>query len=122
MFFGPATFFAKASILLLYLRLFAPKNQFRYTVWCMMGFMFVLYFCYIAVNAGLCAPRPGQSWLFPGVLQKCQRQETYAIIQGACNVAIDILILAMPVPVIMRLRMKKGRKIWILAVFGTGVV
>ena len=121
MFIGPATFFAKASILLLYLRLFAPKTWFRYTIWCTMGFMFALYFSYIAVNASLCAPRPGQSWLFPGVLQKCLRQETYLIIQGGCNVAIDVLILVLPVPVIMKLRMKKSRKIGILAVFGTGL-
>ena len=84
--------------------------------------MIALYFWYVTLNAGLCAPRPEQSWLFPGVLQKCERQETYAIIQGACNVAMDILILVLPVPVILELRMKKSRKIGTLANLGTGVM
>ncbi|KAL2045118.1 hypothetical protein ABVK25_012223 [Lepraria finkii] len=122
MFFGPATFFAKSSILLLYLRLFAPKKWLKYTIWSTIAFMFALYFCYIAVNAGLCAPKPGQTWLFSGVLQKCEKQETYAIIQGAVNVAVDLLILILPIPVVLKLRMQRGRKIGILAVFGTGAI
>ncbi len=87
-----------------------------------MVLMFVLYFCNVAVNAALCAPSPGQSWLFPGALQKCKKQEAYTVIQGACNVAIDILILLLPMPVIFKLKMKKSRKIGILAVFGTGLM
>ena len=122
MFFGPATFFAKSSILLLYLRLFGPTKLLKYTIWSTIAFMFALYFCYVAVNAGLCAPRPGQSWLFPGVLEKCEKQETYAIIQGAVNVAVDLLILILPIPVVLKLRMRRGRKIGILAIFGTGAM
>ena len=84
--------------------------------------MAALYGCYIIVNAALCAPAPGQSWLYPGVLAKCQKQETYSVIQGACNVVVDIAILVLPIPIVWAMKMHKSKKIGILAIFSTGAM
>ncbi|KAF6238294.1 hypothetical protein HO173_003574 [Letharia columbiana] len=118
--FSLATFFAKCSILLLYLRVFAPLKWFRYTVWSTIVFMFGVYWCYVGVNVGLCAPLPGKSWASPASLTECEKQETYAIIQGASNVAIDILILVLPLPIVWKLQMRRSKRLGVLAVFGTG--
>lgn len=120
MFFSPATFFAKSSILLLYLRIFAPLKWFRYTIWSTIIFMGGVYWCYIGVNVGLCAPPPGKSWFSPDTLTKCEKQGTYAIIQGASNVAIDILILLLPLRIIWRLQIQRSKRVGILAIFLAG--
>ncbi|KAL8952791.1 MAG: hypothetical protein Q9222_001295 [Ikaeria aurantiellina] len=120
MFISPSTFFSKATILLLYLRLFRPTKWFRWTMYGLMTFMVALYGSYIIVNAALCAPAPGSSWVQPGVLAKCQKQEIYSVIQGTFNVVIDILILTLPIPIIMRMKMARNKKIGIMAIFGTG--
>lgn len=118
--FSLATFFAKCSILLLYLRVFAPLKWFRYTIWSTIVFMFGVYWCYVGVNAGLCAPLPGKSWASPASLTECEKQETYAIIHGASNVVIDILILVLPLPIVWKLQMRRSKRLGVLAVFGTG--
>ena len=120
MFYCPATYFAKASILLSYSRLFAPAKWFRYSVWFTHAFAFCLYWAYIAVNASLCAPGPGQGWLFPGVLAKCEKQQIYVIVQGAGNIAVDLVILFAPIPIVAQLNMRRCKKIAVMSVFGTG--
>lgn len=41
---------------------------------------------------------------------------------GAINIATDTALLLLPIPMITRLQMSKGRKLAVLVVFGTGVV
>ena len=84
--------------------------------------MVAVYGAYIILNAALCAPAPGQSWLYPGVLAKCQKQQIYAVMQGTFNVLVDMLILVLPIPIIVRMRLARNKKIGILAIFGTGGV
>ncbi|KAL8941936.1 MAG: hypothetical protein Q9216_001964 [Gyalolechia sp. 2 TL-2023] len=122
MFISPATFFSKATIFLLYLRLFRPTKWFRYSIYVLMTSMIAVYGAYIIVNAALCAPAPGQSWSYPGVLAKCQKQEIYTEIQGTFNVIIDILALTLPMPIIRRMSLPMSKKIGILAIFGTGFI
>lgn len=121
MLFGPALFFTKASLLILYLRLFSVKPRTRCALYCAIAFTFCLYWINVPIIAYYCTPRPQSFGVFTGQ-QKCGDTIILGPIQGGVNVALDIFILATPIPVIAKLRISRRRKFGVLAVFMTGIL
>ena len=107
---GPSLFFAKTSILLLYLRLFGPKRSTRYAIYIGLVFAFCLYWISIPLMAYYC-PR---LW--------CHNMWILSLVQGPLNVALDLFILILPIPVVMRLQMSLPRRFAVLSVFLTGIL
>lgn len=118
---GPMMFFAKTSMFLLYYRVFAPKKLFRYIITIGIGFCFAVYFAYLAVAAYFCAPHAGKGW-DAMILYSCSRSGFYYIISGGANLALDIFMLVLPLPVILRLQLPMNKKVGILAIFMTGLL
>ena len=119
---GPSMFFAKSSLLLLYLRIFGPKKSARYTVYFCLAFAFCLYFVNIPVEIYYCAPSAGKGWTLSEIAPKCPKTLYLAIIQGPLNVLIDLFIFVLPIPVVMGLQMSSKKRIAVLAVFFTGLL
>ena len=118
---GPAQFFTKVSLLLLYLRLFSPSLGARRALYCATAFAFCLYWINIPVNSYYCTPRPGKPWTL-SENEGCAKTILLAPIQGTLNVLLDIFILVAPISVIARLKMSRKRKFGVLAVFMTGTL
>ncbi|CAD6442075.1 0de9d5bd-53e4-4820-bcb1-d4ed5f30df0c [Sclerotinia trifoliorum] len=116
-----AFLFSRIPILLLYLRIFKSTKKFRYAVYFGFAADFAIYMVNVPVLAYFCAPRPGGSWDTPDTLAKCARIEPLAIVQGACNILLDIYILLLPVQPIVKLQMPTKSKLNVLAVFTTGI-
>ncbi|TGO49556.1 hypothetical protein BOTNAR_0427g00020 [Botryotinia narcissicola] len=116
-----AFLFSRIPILLLYLRIFGTTKKFRYAVYFGFAADFAIYMVNVPVLAYFCAPRPGGSWDSPDALAKCARIEPLAIVQGACNILLDIYILLLPVQPIIKLQMPTRTKLNIIAVFTTGI-
>ena len=67
-----------------------------------------------------CTPVPGQSWGALEVFAKCKRLVVYAVVQGSCNIALDIFIFLLPLPTIFGLHLPLKKKLGVLTIFGTG--
>lgn len=111
-------FFAKLSILLLYVRLFFPKGVTRSTLWWIIQVVVWLNFLYtlglILALALQCVPydRPYGS--------SCVDQYMVLISASIINIISDILVLIIPMASLWRLNMSRRRKwaVWALFAFG----
>ena len=115
-------FFAKSSLMLLYLRLFGLKRRFRYSIYVALAITFCLYWVGIPLAAYYCAPSPGKAWSIQSMGDRCKTSSVLGVVQGPLNVILDLFIISLPVPVILGLKMSPPRKIAILAVFLTGIL
>ncbi|KAH8770813.1 hypothetical protein F5883DRAFT_642774 [Diaporthe sp. PMI_573] len=112
-------FFAKLSILLLYVRLFFPKGVSRSALWWIIQVVVWLNFLYtlglILAIALQCVPqnRPYGS--------SCVDQYMVLISASIINIISDILVLVIPMASLWRLNMSRRRKlaVWALFAFGT---
>lgn len=118
--FGPIIFFAKLSILLLYLRIFVivtgTKTYYaiHFTIWSILLF----YLANLPVEIWACTPRR-KIW-DPTVEGKCINNDVVLVTGGVMNVVTDFAILLLPLVSIIRLQMPLPRKIGVSAVFATG--
>lgn len=118
---GPMMFFAKTSLFLLYYRVFAPNKFLRYIITVGIAFCFAVYLASLAVAVYYCAPHPGKAWDLL-VLSSCPRIGCYNVILGVANLALDIFMIGLPIPVILRLQLPLKKKIGVLAIFMTGLL
>lgn len=118
---GPMMFFAKTSIFLLYYRVFAPKKLLRYIIIIGIACCFAVYTMSLAVDVYFCAPHAGKKWnlLVPF---SCTKAGGFSIAAGAANLALDVFMLALPIPVILQLQLPFKRKMVVLAMFMTGLL
>lgn len=119
---GPSIFFAKASLLLLYYRVFAPNKLMRFLIISGIAFAFVVYILVmIPLMAYYCAPPIGHEWDLM-VLKSCRRTLVFGVVQAVTNLILDLYILALPIPVVLRLQLPTRKKVGILAIFMTGLL
>lgn len=102
---------------MLYLRLFDSKLWFRYASWVGIVSAFVIYIHSVPLIASFCVPRNGDRWASLATFARCKRASADALAQGAGNIALDMYLLLLPLPVICRLQMPLKRKIGVAAVF-----
>ena len=119
---GPSSFFAKASLLLLYLRIFGPKKSTRYAIYTGLAFAFCLYWINIPISAYYCAPSGGKSWDLTEIALKCEKSAILGLVQGPLNIVLDLFIFVLPIPVVIRLQMSYRRRMAVLSVFFTGIL
>ena len=122
--YGFVVFFVKLSILLQYLRIFAPTkkgNLFifwgaRLCIWTTL----VFYFVQSVFDICMCTPR-AKIW---NPFMKGHCFSTYATFQasGIFNAVSDFAILILPMPSVWRLQLPLKRKFLMTAIFGTGLL
>lgn len=111
-------YFAKLALFLLYYRLFASHHGSRIAIY--LGIVVNgLFSVSIAISyCVICIPGPGESW----ISKKCTRSYMQDDVQGAFNVASDLYIFVLPLPVLSSLQMPFGRKLGVAATFSTGLI
>lgn len=111
-------FFAKLSILLLYIRLFFPKGVLRSVFWWIIQAVVWLNFLYtvglILAIALQCVP------YHKAYGTSCINQYMVLISASIINIISDILVLIIPMASVWRLNMSRKRKwaVWALFAFG----
>ena len=110
---------SKAAVLLLYLRVFGTLRWFRATTYMLLVFTFCLYMSNVVVSGVLCAPAPGQTW-GGDLFAKCSKTAPSAVVLGVLGVVTDLVIFAMPFPVIGRLQLGRQKRIGLSVVFAVG--
>ena len=117
---GPALFFAKFSLLLLYFRIFALEKRARYSIYFAMAFSFPLYWLSVVIDSYYNAPHIGEEWSEAIIAERGVASSIWGVVQGALNVLLDMFILMIPIPVILRLHLPAKKKAGTCVVFLTG--
>lgn len=118
--YGPLILITKLSILLLYLRVFAPNRK----SWLHRSIQFLLWFnaaFYLAdtiVEIFECVPRE-RIWS-PDSPGECLNIQVMILATAVINTISDISLLVLPIFCVWRLHMRKAQKFGISAVFAAG--
>lgn len=114
-------FCAKAAIFTLYLRIFKPERWLRYACWFGIALSLLIYLSNIPVFAVFAFPHGDEKWDL-SLAAKASKTNIHGIITASYNVASDIYILILPIPMILRLNLSPHKKLGIFAVFGTAAM
>lgn len=116
-------FFTKASIVLLYQRLFVPGLVERIAIWWVIWFVFwwnLLYVVAIIIAAAIEGVNNKDKDVKNG--EEGVYQAAVVLFTTIINVVSDLMIFGIPVFVVWGLHMSKERKIRLLAVFAMGAL
>lgn len=111
--YAPTMFFIKLSILLLYLRIFFINDRMRYLIYFKAAFLAVFYMMYLGVNIAynfVCTAFNFQK------VKYCLDFDDILYAQGATNLATDIWLVVLPIPMILRLKISKKQKIGLILI------
>lgn len=112
-------YFVKASILLLYLRIFGVDTVVRFSCHFALVFFTLFYIAYVGVQGGFLAKCVSSTALEDGL---CKNLYALTVFQSAFNVASDVFVFALPIHRIMQLQVTKRQKLGLLAIFLAGLV
>ncbi|KAG9698130.1 hypothetical protein KCU95_g2866, partial [Aureobasidium melanogenum] len=110
----------KMSVLMLYRRLF-PIENFRYLWW-------ICAFCTVGYGLGAifsslfaCVPVRA-NWDLAIPASRCINKKAFYIGNGVMNISTDLMILALPIPIVWRLTLELRQKIILSIVFTLGSI
>ncbi|KAK3215517.1 hypothetical protein GRF29_8g230807 [Pseudopithomyces chartarum] len=109
MLYGPSMFFAKASIFAMYIRVFGSVPWVRHTS----------YAALVLSGIGYCFAK---GWDVDLERKTREGMVIPGLVIGACNLATDVIALAIPIPVILGLYMVWKKKVGYCAIFLTGAM
>ncbi|RYP58942.1 hypothetical protein DL769_008747 [Monosporascus sp. CRB-8-3] len=111
----------------MYRELFEVRRWMYGAVWIGLIFSFAIYFPSIPLSAIYEAPKPGQSW--EELLLSLASSESsshalvyWGIVQGTSSVVLDLYIFILPLPTLSKLHLPMGKKLQLLALFGTALL
>ena len=110
-------FLVKTSVLVLFYRLFKVSNLMRLLI--LLGIAFAALCClaftvYEIMAEVTCVDAASLR------SQICVGAETFTVVTGAVNTAVDIYILVLPIAIVLRLQLTMRRKLAVLTVFAIG--
>lgn len=87
-----------------------------------MGFLTLFYCGTFSSIAVLVIPKPQQSLLAASISADAAKSLPLILAQSAMSVATDVEIFCLPIPVVWKLQLPLRKRIWILAIFMTGLL
>jgi hypothetical protein len=112
----------KISMLFFYLRIF-PQNWFRYACFTTMAACAGYGIAFLLVSVFQCRPLPLAWTQWDGEhFGTCNDINAQGWTSAALNVILDVVVLALPMPVIAKLELNKRKKALVLLMFSTGFV
>lgn len=120
--YGPTIYFAKSSLLFLYLQFFSIKRSMRVAIYIGLVAVGLCYWSNIPIEAPFLAPYAGETWqdiVFNGRPAKI---EVWGDVQGPLNVIIDLYTFILPFPVLAKLNLTRRRRIELGIVFSTALL
>lgn len=112
--------FTKVSILLLYLRVFCftASKTVGYIIYFGIFWTVATYAPAVITASWYCAPHVGEKWDLTVAL-RCRDFDVWQIVSSGMAIALDVFILGLPMPLLGRLQLSKGKKIGIAGMFST---
>ncbi|KAE8389639.1 hypothetical protein BDV23DRAFT_184240 [Aspergillus alliaceus] len=113
-------FFIKLSILFLYLRIF-PHRTFKVMVYISMGILTLSFLVLMPMAIWQCNPIHAV-WDFDIKNAHCLSISNIAYANAAVNIATEIMIFILPLPVLRTLHVPSKKKMALCSIFGIGVI
>ena len=123
--YGPAAWFIKLSLFVLYLEIFGLIKWLRYGAYTGIVITGLFYFVLIIPYVVLCGPEGGRSqlsYLEGSSSQRCAQSRAEVLTLGIVNVVSDLYLLALPLPALWSLQMPIRKKLGVAAMILTGLV
>ena len=108
-------FTTRLSVLSLYLRLFVGKTN--VATWCLIGFVTIQWLAFMLPGFFLCNP-VRMFWDRTIRSGHCHSIDAYYRSITPPNIAVDIVLIALPLPVVWHLNFSRLRKVGLLIIFG----
>ena len=120
MLWAASVFLVRASVLVLYIRIFRTRS-FRITCYVVHGINVAFFVSTVFSSALICRPL-SYSWdkTIPG--GKCGDQKSLDLFIGIVNLLLDICVVVLPMPVLWGLQMAVSKKLMLSGMFGLGIV
>ena len=112
---------AKLSVLLLYLRIFSPSNHLRQAIYAVSTAVALLSISSVSVFSFYCAPNAETTGWSPNMATVCSSANSFALTQSVLDSALNLTVLLLPVPSIMRLHLSLKRRLGIVFILMHGV-
>ena len=117
----PASYyFVKVSICLFYLRVFQLQAKLRYIIYALIGYCTIYYWVAFSTVIGLCNVR-NRKWDIT-VTMNCFAYGKLTFAIGGLDLVADAIILAFPIPMVVKLRISWPQRIYLLFVFLAGLM
>lgn len=121
--YGPAFFFIKSSILLLYLRIFSPQRFMCILIYAGIVMVLLTNLVMTIILPVFCAPRKNEDWVSGFLSDRCESHTNKTFIASATlNFATDIYILIIPLPLVWKLHLSTNKRIGLILIFATGIL
>lgn len=111
----------KASLLLLYYRLFSPSKRFRLAVRIGAAIIFSQWFIFTFATIFQCRP-VAAFWNRNIQGAKCIDLALLSLVSGVLNLLTDVLLLCLPIPMVWGLNTTKAQKITLTGIFLLGTL
>lgn len=119
--YSPLVLMVKISLFLLYFRIFSRIRSTRLLIYFGIGINAVFYATSFALVLYFCGPGPGHNIIQSFDDHHCVVQaRTLGTFQASFNIASDIYLLCIPMPVISNLQLSTKKKVGVIAMFMTG--
>ncbi|KAI4089328.1 MAG: hypothetical protein LQ344_005460 [Seirophora lacunosa] len=116
----PASYyFVKLSILFFYLRVFELQAKLRYIIYALFAYCTIYYGIAFFAIVSLCNIR-NRAWDIT-VTMNCFAYGPLTFVIGGMDLVADAIVLAFPVPMVLRLRISWAQRIYLLVVFLFGI-
>ncbi|KAL3476167.1 hypothetical protein BJX99DRAFT_247022 [Aspergillus californicus] len=113
--------FTKLAILLFYLRFFTTR-PFKRVIYAVMASCTAWGIAVVFQNLFYCAPVPYFWNRFDGVSQGTCLSLTVIRVMPPINIALDVVVMALPLPALMRLQLPLIRKVRVISMFLVGIL
>lgn len=102
-------FFAKLTVLLLYLRLFKAKTTMKWATYLLIACLSLMTIIFEFTIIFACSP-VRKAWDITVIDGSCLNVAVNGIVGASLNALTDFLVLILPLPVLRSLNLPKGRK------------
>ncbi|KAF7957204.1 hypothetical protein EAE96_002795 [Botrytis aclada] len=116
-----ATCFAKLAVLWMYLTIF-PGRRLKWAVYVTMGLSVAFLIAFVPIFMTVCLPVSAQ-WS-PDImftLAHCRAIQTQEFASVGANMALDLIIVMIPIPSVWSLQMSVAKKVFVTSMFSLGL-
>ena len=113
-------YFVKLSLLILLYRVFGVNRHFRWANYALVAFWTVYSLTITLVGFFQCTP-VHKAWA-PEVDGHCLNLVELGVASGYINIATDLLILLLPIPMVWSLQLSAKIRLAVMAIFATGIL
>ena len=111
----------KASLLLLYYRLFSPSPRFRLAIYIVTAIIFCQWFSITLASIFQCRP-VAAFWNHTIQGAECIDLPRFTVVSGVLNLLTDVLILCLPIPMVWGLNTTNAQKVTLTGIFLLGAL